>query len=102
MQRVNQYVFYNMGMLVHPLTQIAENAEVRAMMREWNSARDWLETLLETDVFKIVVSRNAVREVIASIDAVIPRNTSEFGSIPIEKKLSWVEAYKLRTSVIEF
>ena len=102
MKRVNQYWFYQLATIIHPLTLAAEGASVPQLAWGYDNARDWLRVLLNNEWYTVVVSRSAVQNIIDAIDKVVPRETSEFASIPEDRKLSWIEAYRIRQAAMEF
>ena len=67
-----------------------------------NTARAWLEFILEHQMYRFVVCQGAGRELVAAIDAVLPRKTTEFSTIDSERKLTWLEAANIRSGASEF
>ena len=102
MKRLNQYFFYQLGTIIHPLTLAAETMTVSHLAWTYDSARDWLGALLTNEQFPLTISRSAVRELIGTIDSVIPRDSSEFSSIPVDRKLSRIEAMKVKQAATHF
>jgi len=102
MKRINQDYFYKLGMAVHPLLLTSEDAVLQQIMYDLNGARNWLRYILENDLFTLVVSRNAAQEVIDAINRVLPPASKDFGTITPDRKLIWIEAYRIREAVQEF
>jgi hypothetical protein len=102
MKRVNPYTFYQAGTIIHPLASIEQDASVPQIVWDLDGLRDWLKYLLSDRLVSIVVSRHAAQTVIDSVNAVIPEKSSDFSSIDAQRKLSWMEAYRIRTGLLEF
>lgn len=102
MKRVNQYYFYQLGMTLHPLSDIQQDAQVASIIWELNSARSWINYLLSNTFVTLVVSKAAASSLVSAINAVIPNNTNDFSSIDPDKKLSWVEWYNITHDLKEF
>jgi hypothetical protein len=102
MKRVNQHIFYQLGLTVHPLSNVEEGLSLQQSVWELNNARTWLAYILKNDLFNLVVSRNAAQAVIDAINTVVPEKTSDFNSIDAERKLTWVEAYRISHGVSDF
>jgi len=102
MKRVNQHTFYQLGATVHPLTLIDQDANLNGVAWELNKARAWLEFLFSNQSYGLIVCRDKAQEVIAAIDAVVPKNTGDIPKIDPQRQLTWWEAYRIRNSVAEF
>jgi hypothetical protein len=102
MKRVNQYTFYQLGMILHPLTTVEEGLSLPQSVWELNKARAWVEFVLENQLFRIVVCQSAAQKLVDAIDAVVPKKTSEFSAIDPKRELTWYEAYSIRSAASEF
>jgi hypothetical protein len=102
MKRVNQYQFYQLGSIVHPLTTVEQGSALPQSVWKFNNARAWLEFMLDHQVYRFIVCRGAAEELVAAIDAVLPRKSSEFSAIDPERKLTFVEAYNISNGASEF
>jgi len=102
MKRVNQYVFYQLGSIVHPILTVEEGQSLPQSVWELNKARAWVEFVLDNQLFRIVVCQKTAQKLVEAIDAVVPRKTSEFSAIDAKRELTWYEAYNIRTAASEF
>jgi hypothetical protein len=102
MKRINQDYFYKLGLTVHPLLLIEQDANLQAIMWDLNNARMWLKWILQNDLFTLIVSRTAAQSIVTAIDSVLPAEVVEFASIAPDRKLTWMEAYLIRKGVEEF
>jgi len=80
MKRVNQYVFYQLGSIVHPILTVEEGQSLPQSVWELNKARAWVEFVLDNQLFRIVVCQKTAQKLVEAIDAVVPRKTSEFSA----------------------
>jgi hypothetical protein len=101
-KRVNQYTFYQLGMILHPLITVEEGASLPQSVWELNKARAWIEFILGNTSYGLVVCRGAAQQIVDAINAVVPTNTTDFSTIDAERKLTWWEAYRIRNSASEF
>lgn len=99
MKRVNQYQFYQMGMFMHPLSQLAEGAAVQQVAWQLYVARNWIDWLLSQTTFSLIVSRSAALRLREAIGAVVPENITDFGSIDPKKVLDWSEHWAITDSL---
>jgi hypothetical protein len=102
MLRINPYNFYQMGTVLHPLSLIAQDAKVLDVAWDLHSARIWLSWLLSDSIVTLIVSRNAVQQLISAINDVIPTNFDAFSSIDSEKKLEWGQWYRITNGLKAF
>ena len=102
MQRINQHEFYRMGMLVHPLTEVKEGSNLIQIAWTLNAARNWIIWILSGRLVQLTVSRTAAETLVDSITSLIPENTSDFSSIDPQRILTWLEAYRIHSSLSEF
>lgn len=102
MIRVNKYYYYQLGTILHPLTQIAEDSLVSSIVWQLQTARNWLNWLLDNQYEPIIVSKGAVLELLQAINSVIPGNYEDFPTIDPEKKITWLERYNITNNVSAF
>lgn len=102
MKRVNQYHFYKMGSVLHPLSEITESAQVSHIAYDLYFARNWINWLLDDSFVSLVVSRAAAVSLNSAINRVIPENLSDISSIDSEKKLSYSEWWGITNALKEF
>jgi len=102
MKRVNQYVFYQMGSKLHPLSEIREDSKLIDIVWDLYHAREWLRRILNDTLITVVVSRNAAQSLLSVIDEVIPQNISYFSTIGNEKILDWYQWYRINSGIKEF
>jgi hypothetical protein len=102
MKRVNQYSFYQLGTILHPLSGVEEGMNLAQAAWDFNSGRVWLNYILNNDQFNLVVSRTAALDILNAIDSFLPKKTADFSTIDPERKLNWAEAYRMRTALSEF
>jgi hypothetical protein len=102
MQRINPHQFYQMGSALHPLSALTQESKVLDIAWDLYSARYWLRWLLSGSVVTLVVSKNATEALFMAINAIIPKDYSEFSSIDPERKLEWGEWYGITNGLKEF
>jgi hypothetical protein len=71
MQRINQYWFYQLGMVIHPLADLKGGMPLQTVIIDIYYARDWLEYLLSDRFIPLVISKPAGRRLLSALDAVI-------------------------------
>jgi len=102
MKRVNQYQFYLMGTIVHPLSTIKEGQSVLETAWSLHSARSWIAWLLSDQLVELTVAREAAQNLQSAISSVIPENTDDFATIDKSKTLAWIDMYRITTTLSEF
>lgn len=101
MKRVNQYQFYQIGIAIHPMTEIADNSKYADVWYACFQAKNWLEFLLNDHLTPLVTCRAAAAKLINAMNPVIP----ELGNIDQEKlatELPTYTAWFIRQAAHEF
>lgn len=102
MKRVNQYLFYQMGMNIHPLGSIRAGAPIQELAWTLYTAREWLQYLLKNQDIQLVVCKTAIQNLISKIDLLIPQDYKDFVSIDPAKELDAIDHWGLTHRLEEF
>ena len=97
MQRVNEYQFYRLGAMLHPLSEIKAGTKLRDVATQLFQAQDELVVLLNDKVVPLVQCKPMGLKLlgeIAKLLKILPQGQ--------EKELDHVEAYGLTNGVREF
>jgi hypothetical protein len=77
MKRVNQYQFYQMGVAIHPMTELKRGATVQDIWIECWQAQQWLDYLLADNVTPLFTCRAAAQKLRNALADIVPElNTS--------------------------
>jgi len=102
MKRLNVYQFYRLGMHLHPLSSVAEGVSLQEWAWRLYTAKAWLQFLLNDQLVHLVVSTGPAWNLVNAIDAVLPGDVSTFTAIAPERKLTFNEAYNIKTELESF
>jgi hypothetical protein len=101
MLRVNQYAFYRLACVLHPLSEIKESVKLKDFHYPLLSSKSWLAFLLQNSLVPIVVSRQACVELKNAINSVLTPQEGE-NDIDLERELTWIEVYGITNSLSTF
>jgi hypothetical protein len=88
--------------MVHPLSEIEEDALLVQHIWQLHNARAWVNFVLNNELFNFVVCRDSADELVTAISTIVPQKTSDFSSIGADRKLDTFEAYRIRSNAVEF
>ncbi len=102
MKRLNVYQLYRLGMSLHPLSRVEEGATLQSWSWPLYSAKTWLQFLLNDQLVHLIVSRGPAWNLVQAINAVLPEDVSTFTAIDPARKLTFLEAYNIKTGLESF
>lgn len=102
MKRINQYLFYRMATVIHPLSELREGVPVAQVAPVLFGARTWLQYLLDAKMFQLVVCKSSIQRLIEAISSVIPKNWTDLGSIDSSETLDASRHYAITHALNEF
>jgi len=82
MLRVDCYDFYKLGVYIHPLTSLSEEATVQTSWLSLYLAKSELDSFFST--FPLKTSRNPAMQLYQSIQTILPENISELQTLDDE------------------
>src|SRR5438309_1390599 len=108
MKRVNQYQFYQLGHIIHPLTEIAETATIGDVWIALITAQSWLKFLLEDNLTPLVTCRTAAQTLLNNVARNVPSPTDQTDegqqawADKLATHLSWYERQNIITAAQKF
>lgn len=64
MKRINQYQFYQLGMVLHPLSEVTEGRNLQGIAWSLVDAKAWLQWLMSGQLGEISVSWGPARKLL--------------------------------------
>jgi hypothetical protein len=80
LQRINQYEFYNLGIVLHPLSEYSRETISGDVFIQLFQAHTALEALLKGEPVALVVAKAQAEALRDAIAAAIPKTTKEMGT----------------------
>jgi hypothetical protein len=101
MQRVNQYQFYSLGFILHPLSGVTQGAKLNEWYFRCLNASVWLEFISDNKLVPLGVCRAACLSLREAVDRVIatPPGTE---APDMERQISPYEAYSITNELQKF
>ncbi len=108
MQRVNEFNFFELGMKIHPLTDLPEDdgsVKFSLFWYRWWEARTALDTICESRPFSVTLS--AARKLRQTITEVVPESIKEVGAkfpsdLAQEESIHVWNVHQIRDAAREF
>jgi len=101
MQRVDQYAFYKLATILHPLSHIREHSIIRDFYYNLVVSRSSLDDLLRGSLIPLIVSKSACIELKNAISNILKPQKSEDAVNP-ERGLNWSEAFNVTNALSTF
>jgi hypothetical protein len=104
LKRINDYEFYQLGSVLHPISQLEDQVQVKDCWYLLYQAKAWLNHLLADDLIPLVVAKPAGMVLSVEIEGLMNKLRSEGESPPSlnERSLGFSELYAIRGKVREF
>jgi hypothetical protein len=99
MKRVNQHDFYQLGLAVHPLTEIAKDSTVGQNYFNLTTAKSWLGLLLADRMLPLRVAKQACNALHTAIVPLVPDNINVEA---FKNKLTPVQVFRVQRAAKEF
>lgn len=102
MQKINGYNFYEIGSVIHPLTEPKQGSTLRDVF--WNifMAKDWLSNLLENKPAPLVVSKDAVLSLLRAMSNVLPDDISKWKDVNFDAEADFAALQQIATTAKTF
>ncbi len=105
MVRINEFQLYELGVAVHPLTTVNQNAKYSEVWLDWMAAKEGLANIFKQRALE--VCHQSATELYRALQEVIPDDfNAAAAKYPaegtVEEELGWEPTYKIRTAAIKF
>ncbi|MBI4304637.1 MAG: hypothetical protein HY665_09930 [Chloroflexi bacterium] len=102
MQRLNGYLFYQLGYQLRPLETIEKGKKLGDVSSAIYYAKLWLDWFLADKVIPITFSKETGYALSAALAKLVPDQLTEVPPERLEYELSWQDAYAITSSLKEF
>jgi hypothetical protein len=103
MKRVNDYEFYQLAAVLHPLRDVEDGVKVKDIWAALVQAKRWLTYFLTDEPVPLVVAKPAALLLNAAIDGLVKTIEAEPSHYYLnERELKFGELYPVRNRVREF
>jgi hypothetical protein len=110
MKRVNQYQFFQLGSVIHPLTDISRDETMGDVLILLLSAQNWLEYMSAGSIIPLTTCRSVMGRLLAALQRSIPHQNMELPtqerqadwSKKLAAKLTWYEVSEIPRLAKEF
>jgi hypothetical protein len=102
MQRLNGYLFYQLGYYLKPLETIEEGKKLMDVSSKIYFAKVWLDWFLADRVVPIAFSKETGYNLSRALGKLVPGQLVEIPTDKLDYELSWQDAYAITNSLKEF
>lgn len=102
MQRLNGYLFYQLGYYLKPLETIQEGKKLMDVSSTIYFAKAWLDWFLEGKIVPIAFSKETGYHLSGALAKLVPGQVSEIPTDKLEYELSWQDVYLITNGLKEF
>ncbi len=102
MQRLNGYIFYQLGYYLKPLETIEEGKKLLEVSSTIYFAKAWLDWFLADKVVPIAFSKETGYNLSRALAKLVPGQLTEIPTDKLEYELSWQDVYPIKNSLKEF
>jgi hypothetical protein len=105
MQKVNEFRFYELASIIHPLTTASDQLKYSDIWLDWHTAGESLDQIFQQRSLEFCFA--AANELYAAIAGVVPANFSEAverfeGRGDPEDVLGWARVHPIRAAAAKF
>lgn len=102
MQRLNGYLFYQLGYYLKPLETIEEGKKLVDVLSKIHFAKVWLDWFLSDKVVPITFSKETGYNLSRALAKLAPGQPGEIPTDNLEYELTWQDVYSITNSLKEF
>jgi len=102
MQRLNGFLFYQLGNNLKPLETIEAGRKLKDVAWVMWAAKVWLDWLLSDKVVPITFSKETGYNLLRALQKLVPSQVGEIPADKLEYELSWVDVFPIANSLREF
>lgn len=101
MQKVNGYSFYQIGMVIHPLTELKGPMKLNVVMLDILAAKEWLRSLSNDYLVPLVVSKSAINILFWTLNKILP-DGSDWSNIDFGVEMDPYSVSNIRQQAKDF
>jgi hypothetical protein len=102
MQRLNGYLFYQLGFYLKPLETVEQGKKLKDVSSAIYFAKAWLDWFLSDKVIPIAFSKETGYNLSMALGKLVPGQLAEIPTDKLEYELSWQDVYPITNSLKEF
>lgn len=99
MQRLNEFSFYQLGTILHPLLQLKEGTKIEEYLNTLFMSQGWLNNILNNQLVPLKISKASCQRLLNSVNQILPKEGEQWD---LNRELTWLDTYYISEAVKEF